>query len=261
MLDQITPLVLTYNEAPNIDRTLDALDWARDIVVVDSFSTDDTLERVHRRPAVRVLQRKFDSFASQRNFGLEHGSIKTEWVLALDADHVLTRALISELSTLRPRDSVGGYRARFRYCIDGRPLRGSLYPPLVVLFRRDLGRFVQDGHAQQITLRSGEVDWLEHPIHHDDRKPLARWLQSQGRYAAEEAAKLRSTPWPQLGWPDRVRSIPFASAPLALGYALLVKGCALDGVPGLTYAAQRVIAELVLSLELLRSNAPTESDR
>ena len=93
---------------------------------------------------------------------------------------------------------------------------------------------------------------LQHPIDHDDRKPLSRWLQSQGNYAREEADKLLHTPWRELGWPDRVRRVPLLAAPLVATYCLTVKGCALDGRPGIAYACQRVIAELLVSHELLQ---------
>src|SRR5258708_7588126 len=82
MLDQITPLILTHNEAPNIGRTLAELSWASDIVVVDSFSDDETLEIVSRFPQVRVYQRQFDSHENQWNFGLRETGIDSEWLLA-----------------------------------------------------------------------------------------------------------------------------------------------------------------------------------
>ena len=86
MLEKITPLILTYNEAPNIRRTLEHLTWAKEIIVIDSYSTDETLEILSAIPQVKVFQRKFDSFAVQCNYGLE--KITSEWVLSLDADYV-----------------------------------------------------------------------------------------------------------------------------------------------------------------------------
>src|ERR1700730_17884251 len=100
MFDQITPLILTYNEAPNIGRTLEQLRWAHDIVVVGSFSDDETLEIVAEFPRVRVYQRKFDTHEQQWNFGLKETGIKTEWVLALDADYTLSDELIAELRSI-----------------------------------------------------------------------------------------------------------------------------------------------------------------
>src|SRR5260221_13295920 len=100
MLDQITPIILTYNEAPNIGRTLERVAWARDIVVVDSFSDDETLEIVSSFSQARVFQRRFDNFAAQWNFALKETGIATERVLVMDADFVLTPALIVELGSL-----------------------------------------------------------------------------------------------------------------------------------------------------------------
>ena len=85
MLNLITPLILTFNEAPNLARTLAQLFWARDITIIDSFSSDETLSIVSGFPQARIFQRKFDSFAGQCNFGLRETGITSEWVLSLDA--------------------------------------------------------------------------------------------------------------------------------------------------------------------------------
>jgi glycosyltransferase involved in cell wall biosynthesis len=250
MLDNITPLILTYNEAPNIGRTLDQLRWARDIVVVDSFSDDGTLEIIKTFPQVRVVQRKFDNFAAQCNFGLREAGIESEWVLSLDADYVLTAELIAELAALQPATALVGYRARFTYCIFGRRLRSGIYPPVTVLFRKARALFKEDGHAHRVTL-DGEVASLSCPMLHDDRKSLSRWLEAQSRYTKLEAAKLLSAEVGSLGWKDRVRRWRIV-APLAmLFYCLLIRGGVLDGWAGFNYAFQRALAELMLSLYLL----------
>src|SRR5258705_4385454 len=126
MLDQITPLILTYNEAPNIARTLEKLRWARDIVVVDSFSNDDTAEIAKSFSSVRLHQREFDSHQNQWNFGLRETGLTTPWVLALDADYVLTDEFIAELKLLQPDTATSGYRAHFIYCIKGKRLRSGI---------------------------------------------------------------------------------------------------------------------------------------
>jgi len=88
MIEQITPLILTYNEAPNIDRALERLTWANRIVVIDSFSDDETLDILANYPQVEVYQRRFDTHALQWNYGLE--KINTKWILSLDADYILS---------------------------------------------------------------------------------------------------------------------------------------------------------------------------
>ncbi|HSL54262.1 MAG TPA: glycosyltransferase family 2 protein, partial [Pyrinomonadaceae bacterium] len=186
MLDQITPLILTYNEAPNIARSLGALSWANDIVVVDSFSDDDTIKITHLFPHVRVFQRAFDCHRNQWEFGLKETGISTPWVLALDADYVVSDELIAELKTLTPEPQTAGYRASFVYCIKGRKLRSGIYPPVTVLYRRDAATYVQDGHTQRVAIE-GAIEDLRAPIFHDDRKSLKRWFSSQSRYTELEA--------------------------------------------------------------------------
>jgi glycosyltransferase involved in cell wall biosynthesis len=254
VLERITPVVLTYNEAPNLARCLERLRWAREVLVVDSFSTDATLDIAARYPNVRVVQRAFDDFEHQLNHALDACGVDSEWVLVLDADYVVTEAVVDELRHLEPPRGVDGYRARFVYCVDGRPLRGSLYPPVTVLLRRGHARYYQDGHAYRVRVE-GEVRELSASMQHDDRKPLSRWYRSQLGYARQEARKLLRTPLAQLGWPDRVRRVPFASVPLAVGYCLLYRGCLLDGRAGLFYAAQRGVAESLISLAQLRELA------
>ena len=250
MLDQITPLVLTYNEAPNIGRTLEKLRWARDIVVVDSFSEDDTLEIAKNFPPVRFRQREFDSHQNQWNFGLRETGIRTQWVLALDADYLLTEEFIAELKLLQPDTATNGYRANFIYCINGKRLRSGIYPPVTVLYRREGASYAHDGHTQKVTI-AGKIADLRSPILHDDRKPLSRWFQSQSRYTELEAHKLLAADPDSLSWTDRIRRWRVVAPPAMLFYCLIVRGGVLDGWAGFYYAFQRSLAELMLSLYLL----------
>jgi len=250
LLEQITPIILTYNETSNIGRTLDKLRWAKDIVVVDSYSTDETLEIIKKYPQVRAFQRKFDAHAAQWTFGLQETGISTDWALALDADYVLSDQLVEELKGLAPADDIHGYRAGFKYCIDGKPLRGAVYPPVTVLYRRGKAAYEQDGHTQRVHVGGSIVD-LKAPIYHDDRKPLSHWLQSQAKYMKLESEKLVSCKFSRLGWTDRVRRL-YVFAPFAmLFYCLFIKGVILDGKAGLYYGLQRATAELILSLFLI----------
>jgi len=250
MLDRITPLILTYDEAPNVERTLGKLGWARRIVVVDSGSTDGTLESLARRPNVAIYRRPFDRHADQWNFALRETAIDTEWVLALDADYVLSDSLVEELRMLESAAGVSGYRARFRYCIFGRPLRCGAYPPVIVLFRRESAEYVQDGHTQRVRVQ-GAIENLRATIDHDDRKPLARWLESQRKYAILEADHLESAAPGALGRVDRLRLWALAVPPMMFVYTYFWKRGFLDGWAGFLYAAQRTYAELLLAIELV----------
>ncbi len=250
MLDRITPLILTYNEAPNIEQTLDRLRWAKDVVVVDSFSDDETLEIISRHKQARVIRREFESFSDQCNYGLERGDINTEWVLNLDADYLLTNEFVEELRNLQPNPSIDGYSADFIYCINGHRLRSGVYPSVTVLFRKAKAKYQSDGHAHRVTI-DGRVAHLQSPILHDDRKPLSRWFQSQICYTELEARKLLNSTVGDLSWTDRIRRWRIVAPPAMLLYCLIVRGGVLDGWPGFYYAFQRAFAELMLSLYLL----------
>ena len=250
LLDKITPLILTHNEAANIGRTLEELRWASDIVVVDSFSDDETVEILKHFPQVRLYQREFDSHAAQWNFGLKETGISSEWVLALDADYVLTDEFVKELKTLNPNGSTHGYQSSFRYCIDGRPLKSGIYPPVTVLYRRGAGVYEQDGHTHRVVI-DGHIDTFRSPILHDDRKPLSRWFEAQIRYTKLEADKLLSSDPRSLSWKDRIRLWRVVAPVAVLFYCLIVRGGILDGWPGWYYAFQRLLAESMLSLYLI----------
>jgi glycosyltransferase involved in cell wall biosynthesis len=248
VLEQITPLIITLNEAPNIQRTFSKLHWAHRIVVIDSGSTDATLERLRIYPQVTVISRPFDNFANQCNFGLSQ--IQTSWVLSLDADYELSDELLEELATLHAEESTAGFCAHFVYRIFGRSLRASLYPPRVVLYRRDRAKYVNEGHGHRVMV-SGDVRPLTGLIYHDDRKPLARWLASQQRYAVQEADYLLSLNKAEVRGFDRIRLAGWPAPIIALFYTLFVKRCLFDGFAGWYYVLQRVLAESMIALEII----------
>ncbi len=242
-LASVTPMILTYNEEANLSRSLERLKWADRILIVDSFSTDDTLKIASSFPNVKVVQRPFDHFADQCNFGLEN--IDTEWTLSLDADYVCSPKFATELSALD--ENLSGFKSKFRYCVHGHPLRGTLYPPRVVLYKTKLARYSRDGHAHRVNIE-GTLGSLSSSIDHDDRKPHGVWLQAQQRYATLEADKLLAHD--QLGWKDRIRKSAWLAPILTTVYCLFWKQLLLDGRPGIFYTMQRVHAELLLAMEL-----------
>jgi len=248
-LDQVTPLILTWNEEVNIGRTLSKLGWAKKIIVIDSFSTDRTLDLVRQFPNTEILQRSFDSFASQINWGLVQ--IKSEWVLSIDADYVLTDALVEEIMNLNLISTTDGYFAPFKYCMLGKPLRSTLLPPREILFRKEKGHYAQDGHAHRL-VNSGKSGCLKNFIYHDDRKPFSRWWAAQKKYSVLEADKLTATSFNELNPQDKLRKMIFFAPGIVLLYCLFWRGLILDGWNGLIYSGQRFLAEFLLSLKLIK---------
>jgi len=256
MLHAITPVILTLNEMPNIRRTLSALEWADDIIVVDSGSTDGTLDVLQRYLKVRVFRRSFDTHANQWRHAISETDVATPWILRLDADYHMTAELIHEIALLDPAAPISAYRISFAYAIYGRVLRASLYPPNTVLCRKDRVRIVDGGHTERWEV-DGAVQDLSGQIIHDDRKPVSNWLVSQARYAPRELPHVLNGVGPLK---RRLRLMP-ALMPLAVFfYCLFWKRLILDGRPGLFYALQRLTVEATLALMLLEHEFNKESD-
>lgn len=249
MLNQITPVILTYNEAPNIGRTLEALQWAQRVIVMDSQSSDETESICQQYKNTDFIQREFDQHALQWNAAIDQ-QIGTPWTLALDADYVLSDELIEELTKLAPEDETQGYWISFIYKINGKKLMGSLYPPVICLYRTGAGQYLQDGHTQRLAI-SGRLQSLEHKIYHDDRKTWSRWLRSQNFYAEQEAKKLATTAFSDMPIQDKLRFLGLAPL-VVVPYTLLVKKLLFNGLAGLQYTWQRLIAECCLQIARVR---------
>lgn len=252
-LAQITPLILTYNEAPNIGRCLDGLTWAKRSVVLDSCSQDDTQAIARSRPGVDVRERRFDMLATQWNYGISQTDIDTEWILGLDCDYVVTPELVEELERLEPTADTSAFEAKFYYCVYGKRLKSGVYPPVKILFRRTRCSYTQDGHAHRLAVHEGHTAPLAAPMGHDDRKSLASWLASQSKYMDLEVRKLGERPVHELSQMDRIRKRIYPAPFVMFLYCLFYRGGIFEGWAGWFYAIQRMGAELILSLKLLEA--------
>lgn len=185
----VSILIFTLNEESNLHHCLDSLDWCDDIVVVDSFSTDETIE-ICRRRKIRLVQHAFAGFGSQRNWALHEIPLSHEWVLILDADERVPRDLAVELNRLAETspDHIGAYRLKRRFFLWGRWLRySSLYPTWVVRFlRRSRVRYVNRGHSETQEVQ-GVIGEIKGYLIDENHKTLETWFERQSRYSQQEA--------------------------------------------------------------------------
>jgi hypothetical protein len=246
VLDSITPVIITLNEGPNLARLLAAVDWAKDVVIVDSGSTDETLAIASADPRVRLFTRKFDTLWDQWHYAMTETGVTTEWLLRLDGDYVVTEALSKELATLVPPADVGGYVIEFDYAIFGRKLVTSFYPPKEVLFRRGCFEVYAKGHTEAWRV-IGASGRLKGRIVHDDWKPVRGWVGSQVNYMARELPHTHE----QTGLKAKLRLTPPLMPVVTFLYALFGKGLIFSGRAGIFYALQRLLAETVLALMAL----------
>lgn len=274
----VSTLILTFNEEANLQACLDALRWCDDIVVVDSGSTDRTLE-VARRYGVRVLTRPFDNFANQRNYGLEHGGFKHEWVLHLDADEVVTPAFVAALEQLDADEDIYAYEVPSKTMFFGKWLRhAGMWPSYQVrLGRVKQLRFVQVGHGQREDLPRERLGvFPEAYLHFSFSHGLTAWLEKHLRYASDEVDALvdRKTNPPSASErrggvmgsrraiKARVSGLPLTLRPFLKFFYVYVLRCGfLDGRRGFAYAFMLAVYEgmiAVIGLDRLRKLEDSE---
>ena len=141
MAKTLSVVLITLNEAANLPRTLKSVEWAHEIVVVDSGSTDGTQEAA-RKAGARVFEEPWKGFAGQKNSAIAHAT--GDWVLSLDADEEVSAELAREIQELLKQEpAMSAYRVPRLNHFLGRALRhGGYWPdPKLRLFRRGSARF------------------------------------------------------------------------------------------------------------------------
>jgi len=187
----IAVVILTYNEESNIAQALNSISgWARQILILDSFSEDGTLAVASNFPC-EIFQNRFENYSKQRNFALTQLPITTEWVLFLDADEWLPETLKREISKITEAHPVqNGFYINRRLIWDGEWIRRGYYPSWILrLFRHGKGR-CEDRPVNEQLIIDGEVGYLQNDFIHEDRKGLGDWIDKHNRYAEIEAMEL-----------------------------------------------------------------------
>ena len=168
---------------------LESLCWASEVFVVDSCSTDRTVE-IGKSLGAKVFSHAFEGYARQRNWALENLPFSHEWVLMLDADERVPRALAGEIEEVVRNEGNGnaGFYLKFRHIFLGRWLKhGGLYPTWILrLFKRRSVRF-EERPMNEHAILDGTAGYLEQPFDHRDQKPLSDWIAKHNLYAGLEA--------------------------------------------------------------------------
>jgi glycosyltransferase involved in cell wall biosynthesis len=246
-LKQVTPVVLTYNEEPNIGRTLESLRWAREVMVLDSGSTDRTEAIAKSFSNVKWLVRPFDAHVTQWQFAIQQTGISSQYVLALDADMQVTDGFLKEMENDFPWGRAGGGMVPFEYRYHGRKLSGSLCPPQLRLFQRAAVVISQPDHTQCFS-EDGEVYRFRQRLIHDDRKPVERWVNSQVAYQLLNEQGLSNGH--RRRWRDRLRRAGLMP-PIIGALAYLKAGGPFRGAAAARYAYERAVAEGLLAIRLM----------
>lgn len=188
---QISVVLLTHNEECNVRNALESVRWCQEVVVIDSFSTDQTEAICRGYSNVVFVQNPFHNLAAQRQYAIDEGLVSASWVLALDADEVVSGDLAQELQQIAKEYQPGkavAYDIAMRYIMWGKWLKYSSEYPVYWrrFFRVDSVRYVQQGHADKVVV-DGPVGSTFHDLLHEDHHDLAHWLAKHNRYSTQEA--------------------------------------------------------------------------
>ena len=262
----ISVVILTRNEAVDIEGAIRSVAFSGDIHVFDSRSTDGTQEIASRLGAT-VHERNFDNYAEQRNASLTEPAFQNNWVLILDADERPTPELVSEMQaavdTAAP--ALGAFRLRRHDYLWGTWLRHAQITPFYTrLVRLGRARYVREINEQMEV--DGDIEELTAPLnHYPFSKGLAHWIQKHNTYSTMEArliasgmatahASIRSALFNADRQARRAAQkaiffrLPFRPA-LKWCYMMFVRGALLDGHAGITYATLQSIYEYFIVLK------------
>ena len=188
----ISVIILTFNEELNIKNAIKSvLDWADEIFVLDSFSTDNTASEVASfdSPKVFFYQHAFEDFSKQWNWALKNLPVKSDWTLKLDADERVTKEFIAECSVLFDDDGISGIYFRRKMFFMGEPLWYGGFSSTYVLhlWRTGAGAF-EDRSVNEHLLVDGPTIKVSSFIEHYDFKSLSDWIEKHNRYSSMEAS-------------------------------------------------------------------------
>ncbi len=242
----LTVIVPCYNNAPVIEPCLQSVRWADELLVVDAFSTDGTLEMA-RRCAHRVLQHEYVNYAAQNNWAIPQA--RHEWVLVVDSDERVSPELASEIQALMHRGPERtGYWIRRDNYLFGRRVRFSGWggDKVLRLFRRDLARLRDKRVHAGIEL--ADTGTLAGRIEHHSVADMRAWAEKINRYSSWKAEDKS-----QRGTRCAIAQLVLRP-PARFAKDLVLRLGLLDGWRGFLIAAMSAYAELIMAAKVLEKS-------
>ncbi len=190
MEEKISGLIITYNEEKNIQEVLECFDFCDEIIVVDSFSTDKTVEIAGTFPKVKIIQNKFEDFTKQRNLALDYA--KNDWVLFLDGDERITPQLRQEiLETVKNPDAKDAYYFYRTFFLGSKKINfsGTQNDKNFRFFRKSKAHYSENKKVHETLEVNGTIGILKHKLLHysfENYDQFKRKMLSYGRLKGEE---------------------------------------------------------------------------
>jgi CDP-glycerol glycerophosphotransferase (TagB/SpsB family) len=197
-INKISATLITYNEIINIDAVLANLQFADEIIVVDSFSTDGTIERIKKNTRIKLIEREFKNYTDQKSFAMAEAT--NNWILFTDADERVTDALKNEiLRTVNSDDSAAAYYFYRTFMFQNKVLHFSGWQSdkNFRLFQKNKVSFVQDRIVHETLNVNGRVGILKHRLIHYSYKDFEDYkgkMIKYGQMKAQEELKKNYDP-------------------------------------------------------------------
>ncbi len=189
--NNLTALLITYNEEKNIRKYIENFAFADELIVVDSFSTDKTREICEEYPFVTFIQHKFKDFSSQKNYAISLA--KNDWILFFDADEQLNDALKVEiLKTINQTKTQNAYFIKRKFYFEGKPMNFSGWQndKAIRLFKKEKCKYGENRKVHEIMNVKGSVGILRHKLDHYSFDSLASYVRKLNLYAKLRADEL-----------------------------------------------------------------------
>jgi Glycosyltransferases involved in cell wall biogenesis len=247
-MTKISAVIITYNEEPCIQRTLQSLDFCDEIIIVDSGSTDKTVS-LCKENGCKVLYRKFDGYGTQKRFAVEQAA--NDWVLAIDADEVLSPELREEIiSTFSHAETdVHGFFVPISLVFLGRVIRfgGEYKKPHLRLFNKKYGTFNTNAVHEGVVLQGPTAPLKNHILHYSYRD-IHHYLEKFNGYTTAAAYSLHAKKRKAAVFESIVR------LPLTFIKIYMLKGCIFDGYPGFVWSLLSSFYPVVKFIKLYELN-------
>jgi len=189
---KISAVLIVKNEEANIEKCLNSVSWADEIIVVDDYSSDKTLE-IAQQFTAKIFRRNFDNFANQKNFAL--GKASNSWIFLIDADEMVDEELKNNLTNFIEEPGLDSYKINFRHYFGKKWLaHGGQYPSYVIRFFRNYLRYQFAVH-EKISVEPARLGTLNGHITHltyEDPKELFNKVK---RYSLAEAEQIDKPPF------------------------------------------------------------------
>lgn len=241
MKAEITTVVLTKNEEERLPKCLASLSWVDQILLIDDFSSDETI-KIAKDFGAKVCQKRLEDFQSQRNWALK--KVKTPWVLFIDADEEVTNDLRKEIASAIMKKEFAGFYFPRRNIIFGKWIKHSgWYPDYQLhLFKTDKGKYI--GRVHERVKVKGKVGYLKSYLSHQNYQTISQYLEKLDQYTTLSAKSVIESE-NEFKFQDLIKK-PFEE----FFKRFFAEEGYKDGLHGLALALLQAFSELILYLKV-----------